>query len=48
MLFLAAYSFSERELNAVDAVLAKVGISAQYTASKRLLDRETLARALRG
>src|ERR1022692_2695443 len=38
-LLLAAHSFLERELNAVDAVLAKAGISAQYTASKRLLDQ---------
>ena len=36
---MAAHSFLERELNAVDAVLAKAGISAQYTASKRLLDQ---------
>lgn len=38
-LVLAAYSYSDRELSAVDAVFAKAGISSRATASKRLLDR---------
>jgi hypothetical protein len=37
-LHLAAYSHSEEELRAVDAVLAKVGLSGSHVASKRLLD----------
>jgi len=37
-LHLAAYSHSEEELRAVDAVLTEAGLSGTHVASKRLLD----------
>jgi hypothetical protein len=38
-LHLSAFSFDQRELDAVDTVMRKAGLSAQYEAAKRPLDK---------